>query len=553
MKYLFSILFIVSGLFLVTPVYAQEQITNFDSQIVAKKDGTMAVTETIEYDFGSADRHGIYRFIPLVSSVGDLYRIITVNYQSVTRDGKPEPYTVSIEDNKSEIKIGDKDKTISGQHTYQIKYIVNNGIGSNYDDHDEIYWNITGNEWNIPINRVTATVQTDFDINPTKAICFSGDSGSTEPNCSVRSDFVKFETTGLNSGQGLTIVQSYPVNTFPKSSLSKKTPSQISKENALQLMQKIFSIYSLIWLFLNFVVSIWLIFKYRNKPSARAFGPVTVNFDIPKDQQKQRIPPAEAGIIDNTILDQNDVTATIFDLAIRKYILLSEKKEIRKFAPDSTQQWIEKTDRQPTDLTEYETSIYNRLFQDGDKVKLDDLKTDFYKTFTQIEKEAFSKLKTRQVYEKNPKTQRANLVGLGMLLLFTGNIILAIVMFWLASIMNGRTKYGDQLNWQVDGLKLFLKNMSRHYEWQTKNLITVEKYIPYAIAFGYIDQFMEQLKVVYPDYQPTWYVGSSFYHGWTGFYSGFSSNLTTSAPSSSSGFSGGSSGGGGGGGGGGSW
>ncbi len=553
MKFLLSSLLLIISLSFASSVYAQEQITNFDSQIIARKDGTMVITETIDYDFGSDDRHGIYRFIPLVSSVGDLYRIITVNYQSVTRDGKPEPYSVSGGDNKSEIKIGDKDKTISGAHTYQIKYIVNNAIGSNYEDHDEIYWNITGNEWNIPINHVTATVQTDFDVNPTQAVCFSGFSASQDQNCEVRSDFVRFETADLGSGQGLTIVQSYPVNTFPKSTLSKKSPAQLSNEKTLHLIQRIFSIYTFIWLFLNFVVSIWLILKYRNKPSARAFGPVGVNFDIPKDQDKQRIPPAEVGIIDNTLLDQNDVTATFFDLAIRKYILLSEKKEIRKFAPDSTYQWIEKTDRQPNDLTDYETTLYNRLFRDGDKVKLDDLKTDFYKTFNQLEKQSFSQLKLRQIYDKNPRTQRANLVGLGMLLLFTGNIILAIVLFWLSSIMNGRTTYGDKLNWQVEGLKLFLKNMSRHYKWQAKNLITVEKYIPYAIAFGYINEFMEQLKVVYPDYQPTWYAGNSFYHSWSGFYTGFSSNLTTSAPSSSSGFSGGSSGGGGGGGGGGSW
>ena len=79
--------------------------------------------------------------------------------------------------------------------------------------------------------------------------------------------------------------------------------------------------------------------------------------------------------------------------------------------------------------------------------------------------------------------------------------------------------------------------------------------IPYAMALGYIDKFMEALKIIKPDYNPSWYRGYSgnFYIGYAAFYAASSSNMTTSAPSSSSGFSGGSSGGGGGGGGGGSW
>jgi uncharacterized membrane protein len=108
---------------------------------------------------------------------------------------------------------------------------------------------------------------------------------------------------------------------------------------------------------------------------------------------------------------------------------------------------------------------------------------------------------------------------------------------------------------QVEGLKIFLKNMTRHYNFQVKKAITVEKYIPYAMAFGFIDQFMDQIKQIYPDYQPGWYSGhSNFYAARMGMISSMSSHMTTSAPSSSSGFSGGgSSGGGGGGGGGGSW
>ena len=41
-----------------------EHIENFDSQIYVHKNGTIDVTETIDYDFGYDSRHGIYRYIP---------------------------------------------------------------------------------------------------------------------------------------------------------------------------------------------------------------------------------------------------------------------------------------------------------------------------------------------------------------------------------------------------------------------------------------------------------------------------------------------------------
>jgi len=138
---------------------------------------------------------------------------------------------------------------------------------------------------------------------------------------------------------------------------------------------------------------------------------------------------------------------------------------------------------------------------------------------------------------------------------FTFNLILAAVLFWLSRKLNGRTSLGDEIDFKIDGLKLFLKSMDRNYKWQAEKFYTVEQMIPYAVSLGYIDKFMEALKILKPDYNPSWYSGyhGSFFASYAAFSVAASSNITTSAPSSSSGFSSGSSGGGGGGGGGGSW
>src|SRR3989344_367965 len=91
-KYFFAVLLL---LFLVPKsVYAEEKINSFDTNIIAHQDGSMTIKESIEYDFGSAQRHGIFRTIPLVSKVGDLYRVIEVDFTDIKRDGNDERYEV---------------------------------------------------------------------------------------------------------------------------------------------------------------------------------------------------------------------------------------------------------------------------------------------------------------------------------------------------------------------------------------------------------------------------------------------------------------------------
>lgn len=538
---LFILAFFSFFVLVVNPVFAEEKIDSFDTSIVAHKDGTMTVTENISYDFGEDYRHGIFRTIPLVSAVGNLYRVIEIDFQDVKKDGEDENYEVEMTAKESEVKIGDPDKTITGLHSYIIVYTVKNGIGSNYEDHDEIYWNATGNDWQIPIEKASYKIGTDFGINPLESICYTGRVSTKLQNCEVSENLIAL-TRVLAPQEGLTAVTKFPVNTFPKSILQKTGP--VFDPDFLTMLK----IYFPIALILNLLLAPFLLFKYFKNRSGQKLGPPSVNFDIPKN-----LSPAEAGIIDNTKLDRNDVIATIFDLAIRKYLKIEEIKIVKNLRPDETDYKFSKL-KSTQGLDEFEVHLFERLFEDREDVNLEDLKPDFYTTFAILETDAFKSLVEKKLYTKNPKNQMGVLLVFGIILLVLGNIILGPVLIFLSRKLTGRTKSGDKADHEVDGLKIFLKAMSRHYKFQTESLIVVEKYIPYAIALGLQGEFMEQLKIIAPDYKPSWYSGSrSFYYMYPGMYTSMGSNMTTSAPSSSSGFSGGSSGGGGGGGGGGSW
>ena len=73
---------------------------------------------------------------------------------------------------------------------------------------------------------------------------------------------------------------------------------------------------------------LYFLFGISKKKHKKRFGAPVVTFDLPEDKERRRITPSEAGTIDTTKLDKDDITATLFDLAIRKYIRIEavEKK-----------------------------------------------------------------------------------------------------------------------------------------------------------------------------------------------------------------------------------
>lgn len=530
-----------------------EKINSYDVDVVAQKDGKLNVIESINYDFESLERHGIYRDIPLYSKVGDLYRIIKIDNVSIERDGKEEKFEKTSSPEQISFKIGDADKTITGAHTYKISYTVENAVGSNFPEHDEIYWNATGNDWTVPIEKASISINTDFGVKPESVACFTRSADLSAQFCNSTKDVWNPVTTTntMYPGDGLTVVYVYPKGTFPPTTLVKELP----KTFGTQVIDFIFKHITFIYLFLNIFVPAVLFLWYQKKKNKKRLGKPVVNFELPKDSRGERIAPALAGTIDNARLERDDVIATIFDLAIRKYIKLEEVKTKRDLLPDSKEQKIKKLKEADEKLTAFEKKLFDRLFKSGPEVKASDLKKDFYKTYQDMEEDAFRQLVEKKYFVKNPKLQRTLLAVLGVLALIFGNIFLSGMLFFLSYKLIGRTMLGDEMDYKIDGLKLFLKSMDRNYKWQAEKFYTVEAMIPYAMALGFIDKFMEQLKIIKPDYNPTWYSGyhGSFYASYGAFYSSVNSNVTTSAPSSSSGSSGGFSGGGGGGGGGGSW
>ena len=133
-----------------------EQVSNFDASISIYADSSVLVKETIIYDFGSAQKHGIYRNIPYAYNRNGSKYNIRLNVETVKDEsGQLYDYSQSRSGGYLKLKIGDSQTYVTGKKTYVISYTVNRAINF-FTDQDEFFWNVTGNEWEVPIQSASA-------------------------------------------------------------------------------------------------------------------------------------------------------------------------------------------------------------------------------------------------------------------------------------------------------------------------------------------------------------------------------------------------------------
>lgn len=198
---------------------AEEKILQFHSDITINEDSTMTVCETIKVLSENREiRRGIYRDFPThyKGRLGIDQHVVGFDVLSVTRDGETENYFIKTMSNGKRVYIGKQEVFIlPGEHTFTVLYKTDRQLGF-FEDHDELYWNVTGNGWIFPIEGASATVYLPANI-PREAIQtngYTGLFGAKETNFYSWLDDagnVRFITTeSLRKYHGLTIVVSWP-------------------------------------------------------------------------------------------------------------------------------------------------------------------------------------------------------------------------------------------------------------------------------------------------------------------------------------------------------
>jgi uncharacterized membrane protein YgcG len=194
-----------------------ERILDFHSDITLEDEGSLQVTETITViSAGNKVRHGIFRDFP--TTYTDPYNNrYAVGFQmiSATRDSAPEQFRVDDQSNGKRIYLGNPNALVTlGRHVYTLTYATSRQLGF-YKDHDELFWNVTGNGWDFAIDKSSATVHLPGNIPADKVTLsgFTGPKGSREAQLSSSAENAAFEFTArraLAPREGLSVLLAWP-------------------------------------------------------------------------------------------------------------------------------------------------------------------------------------------------------------------------------------------------------------------------------------------------------------------------------------------------------
>jgi uncharacterized membrane protein YgcG len=201
---------------------AYEHILSFDTHARFNADGSMEMLENIKVlSLGQEIRRGIFRTLPLTWNRQD-GKIFSVDYQvkEVLRDGVAEPYSLDKTSKTLTVRIGSADHILQPAiYTYQIRYQVRNHF-SRFPDWDELYWNVTGNDWAYPITKASfqlalpnASNSLDSEGRDSRLRTidvYTGALGAKEHNALILPNGSIQTTQPLDQGEGLTVVYTWP-------------------------------------------------------------------------------------------------------------------------------------------------------------------------------------------------------------------------------------------------------------------------------------------------------------------------------------------------------
>ncbi len=549
-----------------------EHIKAYTTQVEVQKDGTIKVNENIIYDFSSLSKHGIYRTIPTqkTNKDGKKFQLHFSNFSVVDEKNIPYTYFTQYLQGEIKLKIGNANKLITGIHTYNISYLVSGAL-TYFSDHDELYWNTTGNEWNVPIAQAMAKIKLPNEIKEADITlaCFTGSQNSTASLCKtakVDSATGVISTNVLTANQGLTIVIS-----FPKNHIAVLEPKEVVPFSAT-LLGKLFSLAMILlatfW-YLIYPIKIIIDWFRSGRDPKGIIGETRAWFDPPKTPSGKRfMTPAEVGTLGDETVDLKDISAMIIDLARRGYLKIEERKKkdfyfvkINSGPIKISEDFQGKQARMTKDiLLPFEKKLLAGIFEDSDEIRLKD--AELYETIEDVKKDLYETVVDEKLFPKNPQSIRTFYSTIGGMALFTFNFFLAAVAFIFGRNMPKKTVEGVNAFNVAKSLKNFLTSQERQLAFQADKQMMFEKLLPYAVAFGVEKIWAKRFETMNLK-QPDWYQGYGqtqfnsviFANSMSSSFSSFRSAATPTSSSSgfSSGFSGGSSGGGGGGGGGGSW
>ncbi len=514
---------------------AQRSLTieQFTADLEVRENGDLRVMESLQVRF-QGSWNGIYRTIPVVYRTprGFNYNLF-LDLESVTDESGGElEREVSRDGSYRKVKIWVPDAR-DAVRTVTLRYTVPNALKF-FEEHDELYWNVTGTEWEMPIRSASALISLPSGATGLRGTAYTGPYGATTGNASVQEleqGFYIETTESLGFREGLTVVVGWDRGLVRRPGMVKKAGFFLRAN----------------WLFLLPILSLLLMFwiwrRWGKDPERRSIAPA---YEPPEGMA-----PAEVGTLVDNRPDPRDVTATLVDLAVRGFLRIEELEE------DALLGLVDKRDyrflrlRDPEEwwaLKPHERELLQGIFGASgqeDSIRLSELKNEFHTHLSEIRDQLYNGLTRAGYYRKRPDRVLGAFLVTGVVALGVGvpgfqllagtfmmssgsalvaAILTAIPIIAFGVVMPARTQRGTRKLEEILGFQEFLDRVeSDRFRRMITSPAMFEEYLPYAMALGVEERWARAFKDIYTE-PPSWYVGRhphSFHAGL------FISDLTT--------------------------
>jgi len=492
------------------------RIADFRSTMDVSENGSSVVVERISLVFIGA-WHGIYRTIPVEypGPRGTNYTLFLSFTGVRDGDGSPLKYELSRKGAYRQIKIyipGATDTT----KVVEIDYAVKNPIRF-FPDHDEFYWNVTGNDWPVPIDHASAMIMfPESSKGQLHAQAFTGVYGSTQREASTRVNETSIEVETINPlpmRGGLTVDVFLPKGILQEPSSFTRTVWFLESNGIVFLPLVTFGVMFVLWYK-----------KGRDPDPGRSIAPM---YEPP-----QGMTPAEVGTLIDDSVDPRDITSTLVDLAVRGYIKIEEiKVDHIIFSGRNYVLHLLKPSDQWSGLAAHERAMMKNIFSGGEtQVNLSSLKNHFYTAIPQIKQDVFAQLKTKGMYTVDPDKAHGY-VALGVVLIigllvlfhfaahwdpfesgvlsFLSILVSAVIVFLFARKMTAKSTQGARTWVQILGFQEFMNRVEAD-RLKTLPPDTFEKFLPYAMALGVEHHWAQAFQGILHT-PPSWYTGTDGY------------------------------------------
>ncbi len=506
---------------------------------------------------------------------------------------------VEREDGGVFIRVGEENTFYTEPQSYVLQYNVEGLIVSDQRESglDEFSWT--------PVNRANASTVYDFEVtingpvDVSRTACFRGPDLRTECSNTSSGTTATYSLGELPAGEGVQVVAGFPVGTF--GGVEQIKTRRVTATNMFELNAGTGAATGVLGL--GAIAALVAITRRHGRDDI--YVGLTPGLTPGKGQEgrigkksgKQNVavafrPPknarvGEVGTLIDATADAVDISATLVDLAVRGHLRISDA--------GNNDHLLTRTRRDSDPLEKYEGKLLERIFKQGDEVRISQLKDASYagmqdKTKTDL----YSRVVARKWFKSNPATSQLVPLGLGAFLLLAGIgaallfgqfgwgllgipfAILGLGLIAMSGRFRTRTALGSAVLAETRGFELYLRTAEANQIQFEEGVDIFSRYLPYAMVFGVADRWAKVFAELGAMglYEPnlSWYYGANLYNSYAfgtalgnlshGFNNAMSEATAAaaaaqaqSASGSSSGFSGFSGGGGFGGGGGsmGSW